>query len=84
MQMLLNGLTQTLLLMYIMSKLIEACWVCGKFRDEHAESLPMLCSECFHECRIKGFSDPTEDIVTQLFIQSLSFRLVVIGIAKAG
>ena len=28
-------------------ELIEACWVCGKFRDEQAENLLMLCSECF-------------------------------------
>ena len=44
-------------------ELIEPCWLCGKSRDEDAENLPMLCSERFHECRIKGFSDPTEDIV---------------------
>ena len=44
-------------------ELIEACWVYGKFRDKRAENLPMLCSECFHKCKIKGFSDPTEDIV---------------------
>ena len=53
-------------------ELIEACWVCGKFRDEPAESLPMLCSECFHELRIKGFSDPTEDIALLNFLYNHS------------
>ena len=41
---------------------IEVYLVLRKFRDEQAENLPMLCSECFHEWKIKGFSHPTEDI----------------------
>ena len=43
-------------------QLFEACGVCGKFNDKHAENLPMLCSECFHECRTKAFYNPIGDI----------------------
>ena len=36
-------------------KLIEACRVCRKFRNEQAQNMPMLCSKCFHKCKLKGF-----------------------------
>ena len=54
-------------------ELIEACWVCGRCRDEHAKNLPLLCSKCFHMCKIKGFSYPTEGIALLNYLYDHSF-----------
>ena len=54
-------------------KLIEACWVCDKSKDQQAEYLPILCSKCFHECRIKGVSEATEEIVLLNYLYNNSY-----------
>ena len=55
-------------------ELIEVYWVCRKFKDELAGNLPILYSECFHECKIKGFSDPTEDIALLNYLYNERFN----------